>query len=179
MSHKSTITEKQACEIFYKELHNASEMAIDKLKELLPDKLKNVDTNRTKTLYFYAAIYCAMLSLKEFFNLEQSERIKDLIIESLATSEDFYNTMKELDKVYSEWDEPLYKPSPEHPFESIAKYLYLKWGVPKQKIKFGSNIIDRPNLATVYIIEMTLIGAAEIWKHMSESYTIVEESSKN
>lgn len=179
MHSRKSITEKEACEIFYKELHNASEIAIDKLKAMFPDSLKDVDISRAKKLYFYTATYCAMLRIREFFNLAQTERIKGSIIESLAASEDFYNIMKEIDRAYSEWNEPLHKPSPEHPFETIATYFYLKLGIPKQKIKFGSNTVDRPILSIVYILEMTLIVVTEVWKHISDIYTIVKEGSQN
>ena len=71
-----------------------------------------------------------------------------------------------------ERDEPLYKPDPDHPYETIARYLYMKWGIPKQEIQIGKDVIHRPNLIIVYAIEGTLISSELTWKAIKEQYTI-------
>lgn len=179
MSSKKVISEKRVCEIFIKELKNASDIAIAELKEKFKDYFKDVDLNKAKSIHFYASIYCAMLPIKDFFYLQQAKRIQEFMIKILSSSDEYYKTMKELSRAHSTWNETLYKPNSEHPFENIAKYIYIKCDLQNQKIKFGTDLVDTPNLLVVYVIEATLILSMQTWKHISECYTIIEEESQN
>jgi len=167
-----SISEKEACEIFYKTLNTDCQKTVAHLQKMFPTEFKDVNINDATRLHFYAAIYCATLAVVDYFDQEQSTRLRDLLIGSMTRSFDYYRCMKQIHNAHLEWDEPLYKPDPDHPYETIARYLYLKWGIPKQEIKIGEDVIQRPNLIIVYAIEGTLIASELTWKMIKDRYIV-------
>ena len=167
------INEKEACEIFYKTLNTDCQKTVAHLQKMFPAEFKDVNIKNATRLHFYAAIYCATLAVVDYFDQEQSARLRDLLIGSMARAYDYYVCMKQIHKAHLEWDEPLYKPDPDHPYETIARYLYSKWGLPTQEIKIGKDVVNRPNLFIVYTIEGTLIASELTWKMIKNQYAIV------
>jgi len=106
-----------------------------------------------------------MLSVQDYFSEEKVEALKDLMVHSISKSDDCYSELKCISTAHLEWNEPMYERSYKHPYESLARYLYLKWGMPKQEIKFGNLNLHRPNLAVVYVIDVSLQIAEKQWKN--------------
>ena len=117
-------------------------------------------------LHFYASVYCATLAREDYFDKDRAEKIQELIIYITSKADEYYSEMTGISEAHLEWDEPLYKRSPDYPYESLARYLYLQWGIPKIAIKLGNSVIQRPNIAIVYIIDASLQNAEKVWKSL-------------
>ncbi|MBU2102626.1 MAG: hypothetical protein KKF80_04450, partial [Candidatus Omnitrophica bacterium] len=151
-ANKVSISEKKACEYFFKDLNNSANAVLEKLSQMFLDYFKSIDVEKGRKTIFYTLVYCGMLRLRESFSSKQSESIRNYVSRALA-AENFHLVQKELLHAHETWDEEMYKSSPEHPLENVARYLYLEIGMPLQRVKFGNRILDRPNLAVVYVME--------------------------
>lgn len=170
-SNKVSISEEKACEYFLEDLNDSTDVALEKLNQMFPDYFKGMNVEKDRKMIFYTLIYCGMLRLRESFSSKQSESIRNYV-SKVSAAEDFHLLQKELLRAQETWDEEMYKPSPEHPLENVARYLYLKIGMPLQRVKFGNRILDRPNLAVVYVIESVLILATTIWIEINKRFDI-------